>query len=124
MSISLDKVEQLLQNANFYKDQTQFWEMLDFIATSSTTFSLKSMKQLSVQLYQAIENADNFRVVQLSCESIYYCYFKILKIIRNNKSVQMWMYGEDKNVLTALHNIYKILYTFQTPELPPFGTIQ
>lgn len=125
MSATLGMVEQSLQNANFYKDKTTFWQMVHFVSTSSsTTLSLKCMQQLSVQLYLAIENADDFQVIQHSCESIYYCYFKILKRVRNNKSVQMWMYGESRETLTALHNIYKILYSLQTPELPPFGTYE
>ncbi len=70
MSTSLDNVEQLLQNPNFYQNQDQFWQIMSDICQNQTVLSKSECQHLAIQLNLAIENAPNFQIIQYYVEII------------------------------------------------------
>jgi hypothetical protein len=119
--MSSDAVHNALKLNSFYQNQDQFWQMVTYIYQKQTVLSKQECQQLASQLYLAIENAPNFQIIQYSAEIIYHLYFIMINQLRGENSIQKWMALENKDTLKNLHQIYKLLYSLDTPEMPGFG---
>jgi hypothetical protein len=114
-------VKTALSLPNFYQNQEQFWQMLDFIRKQDINLGNYEYHQLARQLDMAIENASNYKTIELSGENIYYAYFLLLSKLKGCKTMQNWMANEEKETLKHLHSIYKLLYSNCGYQLPGFG---
>tara|TARA_B100000795_G_scaffold267199_2_gene251577 strand:+ start:545 stop:964 length:420 start_codon:yes stop_codon:yes gene_type:complete len=126
MSVTPQLVISSLENSSFYQNQAQFWPMLQYIVTTKNDvikhLSVKTCQQLAIQLHLAIESATDFNHVNNSRANIYHTFFIVLRKIRGTDSVQTMMFKQSPEILKALHNTYKILFSLETPPLPTFGT--
>jgi hypothetical protein len=119
--MSSDAVHSALKINSFYQNQNQFWQMVTYICRKQTVLSKPECQQLASQLNLAIENAPDFQTIQYSAEIIYHSYFIMINQLREKNSIQKWMALENKDTLKNLHQIYKLLYSMDTPEMPGFG---
>tara|TARA_B110000208_G_C11781648_1_gene434090 strand:- start:1992 stop:2393 length:402 start_codon:yes stop_codon:yes gene_type:complete len=126
MSATPQLVISSLENPSFYQNQDQFWPMLHYIVTKKTNLiphlTVQTCQQLAMQLALAIEYATDFNSINNSRENIYHTFFIVLRKVRGTDSVQTMMVNQSPEILKALHNIYKLLFTLETPPLPTFGT--
>jgi len=118
--MSSDAVHDALKLNSFYQND-QFWQIITYICQNQTVLSKSECQHLANQLNLAIENAPNFQMIQYSVEIIYHSYFIMINQLRGKNSIQKWMALENKDTLKNLHQIYKLLYSMDTPEMPGFG---
>tara|TARA_B110000208_G_C11483241_1_gene326630 strand:- start:109 stop:483 length:375 start_codon:yes stop_codon:yes gene_type:complete len=119
--MSLDAVHNALKSNSFYQNQDQFWQIMGDICQNQTVLSKSECQHLAIQLNLAIENAPNFQIIRYYVEIIYHLYFMMINQLRGKNSIQKWMALENKDTLKNLHQIYKLLYSMDTPEMPGFG---
>jgi len=126
MSATPQLVISSLENPSFYQNQDQFWPMLHYIVTKKTDviphLTVQTCQQLGLQLALAIEYATDFNIINNSRENIYHTFFIVLRKVRGTDSVQAMMFKQSPEILKALHDIYKLLFSLETPPLPTFGT--
>lgn len=126
MSATPQLVISSLENSSFYQNQAQFWPMLEYIVTKKNNviqhLTVQTCQQLALQLALAIEYATDFDFIHNSRENIYHTFFIVLRKVRGTDSVQTMMFKQSPEILKALHNIYKLLFSLETPPLPTFGT--
>lgn len=104
-----------VSNPNFYQNQPQFWNMLNFLFSDYNGVKVwrhlkaDTFRTIAEQTHVVMESVQEYEQISSKQKLLYHLYFITLASVRGNRSVSEFQAYERPSVLKAIHYLYKQL---------------